>query len=101
VARGRSCASILVVPRRKTSLGEPPRGRAAMARVGAPWEARLGVGPQWGVMKELSAAAPFSLCMEMLQREEEEQEEREEKEKREGEKEKLLNLEILENKNKR
>jgi hypothetical protein len=39
IASGRSCASVLIVPRRKTSLVETPHGRAAMGRVGAPWEA--------------------------------------------------------------
>jgi hypothetical protein len=35
IARGRSCASVLVVPQRKTTLGRALHGRAAMAGVGA------------------------------------------------------------------
>jgi hypothetical protein len=40
IARGRSCAPVLVIPRRKMTLVRAPRGRAAMAGVGAPWEAK-------------------------------------------------------------
>jgi hypothetical protein len=39
IARGRSCASVLVVPRRKMTMGRALHGRAAMAGVGAPWPA--------------------------------------------------------------
>jgi hypothetical protein len=37
IARGRSCASILVIPRRKKSLCEAIHGRVATAGVGASW----------------------------------------------------------------
>jgi hypothetical protein len=47
IARGRSYASILVVPQRKTTLGRALHGRAAMARVGAPWSA-MGSSPERG-----------------------------------------------------
>jgi hypothetical protein len=76
IASGRSCASVLVVPRRKTSLVETPHGRAAMGRVGAPWEAmesspergKRGVGRgrrghDWvGAMKE-ACCATAALCI--------------------------------------
>jgi hypothetical protein len=35
IARGRSCASFLIIPQRKTSLCEALLGRAAMIGVGA------------------------------------------------------------------
>jgi hypothetical protein len=43
IARGRSCASVLVIPQRKMALVRALHERAAMARVGAPgrpWGAR-------------------------------------------------------------
>jgi hypothetical protein len=48
VARGRSCASILVVPRRKTTLVRALHGRASMAGVGASREAPWGSSPERG-----------------------------------------------------
>jgi hypothetical protein len=38
IARGRSCASILVVPRRKTSLCEALHGRRPWPELELPWE---------------------------------------------------------------
>jgi hypothetical protein len=45
IARGRSFASVLVIPRRKTILCEALYGRAGMAEVGAPWPA-MGSSPE-------------------------------------------------------
>jgi hypothetical protein len=42
IARGRSYASVLVIPRRKMTLGRALHGRAAMAGVGAPWAGHKG-----------------------------------------------------------
>jgi hypothetical protein len=48
------------------------------------------LGAPWGGVKELGPAAPFSLCVEMLQREEEKKKEK--RKKKEKEKEKWINF---------
>jgi hypothetical protein len=47
IAGERSCASVLVIPRRKTTLVTALHGRAAMAGVGAPWPS-MGSSPERG-----------------------------------------------------
>jgi hypothetical protein len=46
IARGRSCASVLVIPWRKMTLVRAFHVRAAMAEVGALWEAAMGARPR-------------------------------------------------------
>jgi hypothetical protein len=115
IARGRSHASLLVIPQRKKSLCEALHGRAAMARVGAPWPA-MGVllgegreeeeegegvgqlgGSPWGQLEGRRAAARWRwaaplyvvpYCAWGRKQEEGEEKRREEKRKEEGKKEK-------------
>jgi hypothetical protein len=55
IVRRRSCASVLVAPRRKMTFVRALHGRAAMAGFGAPWpimgelagEGREGEGERW------------------------------------------------------
>jgi hypothetical protein len=103
IARGRSCASILVIPQRKMRLCEALHGREDMTRVRAPWpdmgklvreEGEGGEGAQLGVAWGAARGRHWegllrarAVCLLSAVREvEEEKEEREKKKKRKGKK---------------
>jgi hypothetical protein len=120
IARGRSYASVLVTPQRKTSLCEALQGRAAMAGVGAPWAGHgelageergggRGLGASWGEegLQEGHRACSLLLACSLLgacwtcsllyvRRKKERRKEKEGKEKRKKRK-KYGNFSILKN----
>jgi hypothetical protein len=116
IARGRSCASVFFIPRRKMALFKALHGRATMAGVGAAWEAakgahqrggRRGQGGErgvrlgccsgvvlWGLLGHWELSPAAACCV--VREEEEEKEERGKKKKKKKEKhEKISKLEIF------